>query len=151
MSLVASVTGIWKEVLQISAWTGLSVGALAAAAALAYFVPQARALALIAIVIIVTTYSALIYGAHTGASDVRARWNAANVQAEKDRKFRDTAISAQLTAKYDRVLDLLNKDNTELQDKIDVYEKQLLAANKKGSNSSCALGPAALRLRVKRR
>lgn len=145
--MLQGMEGIYREVLHISAWSGLSLGAMGAIALIAYLIPGARVLAIASAITVAAGYGGLLYGNHTGRADVLAQWDAANVKAEKDRVARDAKITADLEAKYGPVVAALEKQSNDLQTQVTTYEKKMLASK---SGSSCVLGPAALRLRIKR-
>ncbi|WP_423958714.1 hypothetical protein [Bradyrhizobium sp.] len=91
--------GAWREVLHISEWSGLSVGALVGLGFLVYLVPLARQFAAIAAAFIAVGYGALIYGDHTGRADLQAQWNAEKAQLEQKAKQADRSAAADDTAR----------------------------------------------------
>jgi hypothetical protein len=117
--------GVWHQVAAVSAWTGLSLGALAGLAALAYFVPFVRRLAIAAAITVVCSYIAMIHGNVTGLADGRAevqvKWDAEKAAeaaaraAEKERqateaelqKSRDDATAQALAKQASEALDAI--------------------------------------------
>jgi len=76
-----NILAAWREILHISAWTGLSLGALAGLAALFYFVPLARKLAVAGAITVLVGWFGLIHGDAVGRADVQMQWNDAKAAA----------------------------------------------------------------------
>jgi hypothetical protein len=124
------------EVLTISAWTGLSVGALAAIVAVGYFFPSARVAAVRAAILVICVYVAVVHGEATGRRIVKAEWDQANVIAEQQRQERDAGIAAAATADADARSAALEVSNNDLSQKVADYEKSL------SSGGACRLTDA---------
>lgn len=138
----------WRTVLHVSALTGISVTLLIGLGALAFLLPEWRAIAIRVGAAVGLAYVVSIYTFHLGAKDVRAQWDAANTRAEQERWQRDAKVKADaeremapLVAQMRTALESRNKQVTD-------YEQKLLAA--KSGAAACQLGPDALRLRGKR-
>jgi len=129
---------IWREILHVSEWTGLSVGTLAGLALLAWYVPGARTLAACAAVAIVCIYGGELHGNAVGRAEVKAEWDAAEAKAEAERKARDAQIAADLEAKYAPQIAAGKADDAQAL-------SGLIAAI--GSGPACPLGPEPLKLR----
>lgn len=132
------ILAAWRTVLHISEWTGLSLGALAGAVALFIFVPTARQIAILGGITVVIVYFSVLYGDAKGRADVKAQWDAAEVQAEKARQERDATVAKEIEAKFATAF---ADDGKAKQDEIDALKA--VAA----SGDSCPLGDAALQLR----
>jgi hypothetical protein len=74
--LVGHALEAWRIVLHISAITGMSAGVLAGLAHLAFMLPEWRAIAIRAAIVIGVAYVVGLYTFHLGAADVRAQWDA---------------------------------------------------------------------------
>lgn len=129
----------WREVVHLSEWTGLSVGALAGLGALAWLFPPARALAIVAGVAVATGYGGVITGNHTGRADVQAQWDVAKAAAAAASKAEDADAQKALDAKY------LKAQNDDLQQQVRDYESKMVGM----AAGTCVLGSAPLRLRGK--
>src|SRR5580704_8003828 len=88
----------WRTVAHISEWTGLSIGALAAGAALFYFVPLARKAVVIGGVVVVVGFLGTIHGDRVGRADLQAQWDDARAKAVEAEKKRDADIERTLEA-----------------------------------------------------
>jgi hypothetical protein len=132
----------WREVLHVSEWTGLSVGALAGLAAIAWFFPPARTLAIGAGIAVAVAYGALLYGNHTGRDDVLAEWTAANAKAAADAKARDDAAAAAAEQKYAPIIADLQAQADARDQQVSDYESKIV-----GLSGACPLGEPPLRLR----
>lgn len=132
------ILAAWRTVLHISEWTGLSIGALAGAVALFIFVPTARQIAILAGAAVVIAYFAVVYGDTKGRADVKAQWDAAEVQAEQARVARDAQVAQEIEAKFAAAF---ADDGKAKQDEIDTLKAVAAAGD------SCPLGDAALQLR----
>ena len=130
---------IVHEVLRISAWTGLSAGAVVALGAVAWFVAPLRWLAISAALTVAAAYGGTLYGNHVGRADVQKAWEAANEHAASEATARDAAIATDLETKYAPLIEAAKKQ-------AETYEHQLLAS-KSSSAAGCELGADALRLR----
>lgn len=139
----------WREVLHVSEWTGMSVGALAGLALLGYLawpIAIVRYFVLIGAFVIVTNYGTAIYVNHVSRADVMAQWNEAKAAAEEARKNRDATIAREIEAKYAPQIADQQKQVGELDAQVRDYEKQILA-QLAGGGGRCELGDDALRLR----
>src|SRR5262245_19829035 len=122
--IAASVLSAWRTILHVSEWTGLSVGALAGLAFLAWPSPAARTFAIRAALVIAAAYGGTTYGNHVGRADVMAQWEAAKAAAEQARKERDAAIAAELEQKYAPVITALQRDSDARQQLVETYAKK---------------------------
>lgn len=145
----------WREIVHVSEWTGLSLGALAGLGALIYFVPLARKLAIAAAITVLVGWACLIHGDATGRADVEAQWADARKAAIAAEADRDAMAELKLEAKYQPQLIDLQKQSDARKARSDSYERQIMAllakspAGKGPSPNSCLLGVAADRLRRK--
>lgn len=73
LELLSGVADVWRQVRFVSEATGLSTGALIGLGALAWFVPQVRALALAGAITVTAGYGGLLYGHHAGRADYKAK------------------------------------------------------------------------------
>lgn len=135
----------WREIAHIAEFTGLSVGLLAGLAALAWFDPLIRGLAVRLAIVVAIGYTALMFGIHLGSTDKQAQWDQADKEAAAARVTRDKAVDMALDAKYQPQILALTKQSADLQRQVDAYENNALAH--KLGDASCQLGAAALRLR----
>lgn len=142
------IAGAWREVLHVSEWTGLTVGALAGLGALAWFYPPLRTLAISVAVNAVCVYAGVIYGNHIGRADVKAQWDAAIVKAEKAEAERTAKIAADTEAKYTPVIDEMTRKQKERDAYVRKLEKDLSVAK---SGSACFIGAPHLQLRNRQR
>lgn len=131
----------WREIADVAAFTGLSVGALVGLGFLAYLDPTLRKAAIRLGILVILGYGILMYGMHTGASNVRAEWKAANIQAAKDAKARDSGTDKEIAAKYGPIIANQDKTIAALKQKVSDYERTIPL------HSTCPLGPGPLRLR----
>jgi hypothetical protein len=146
-----NILAAWREILHISAWTGLSLGALAGLAALFYFVPLARKLAVAGAITVLVGWFGLIHGDAVGRADVQMQWNDAKAAALKAQTERDDQVEQSLKAKYEPKLAELQQQSDAHKARGDSYEQKLqhLAAQKRPSpaaGASCQLGAAADRV-----
>lgn len=166
------MTAAWREIAYISAWTGLSVGALIVCGLLVFYVPLARKAAVVIAVMVVVAFVCLLHGAAVGRADVEARWAGARIAAQKARVARDGAIEQQLEAKYGPQLADITQQANDNKARADSYESKMVAllalarpgkgrraeagkgeANKDRAapGGACDLGAAADRLRQRQR
>jgi hypothetical protein len=127
-----------SEIEHISAITGVSIGVLAALAALAWFDPLIRTIAIRLGIAVIVAYLLVIGSYHLGAVDVRAQWDAANARAATAAAARDADIAKQLAA------DNPAPTPAQQQQAIDDENKVL---SELSSVAACQLGADALRLR----
>lgn len=137
----------WREVLHISEWTGLSLGALVVLAALVYFVHIPFLTAVRIAVLIVTAYFCLLLGDAVGTRDKQRQWDIARASAAKAQEERDARVQKDLDAKYHPQLEELQKQSAANQEKADALQKLFDAGKGRKAGSSCQLGRYALRLR----
>jgi hypothetical protein len=137
----------WREVAHVSEITGLSVGVLVALAALAWFVPLARRLAIEIAVVIVIAYVSGISCYHLASSDKQAQWAAADAAAAKIASAHDAAIGAAIEAKYMPQIASLQKQADQYQQQVASYERTIVGQKSAAASGNCVLGAGALRLR----
>jgi hypothetical protein len=145
-----SALAAWRTIVHISEWSGLSIGALAAGAALVYLVPPARKLVIIGAITVLVGWVCLIHGDKVGRADLQKQWDDAKAAAEQAQTERDATIERDLETKYQPQLAELQKQSDERKAKADSYEKKiaLLAKNPKSTAApGCELGAAAVRVR----
>ena len=144
------IAAAWRTIAHLSEWTGLSVGALAGLAALAYFVPLARRIAIAAGLSVAIAWAALMHGDAVGRADVQKQWDDAKAAAVKAEAERDAAVERELEQKYQPALADLQKQSDDHKAKADSYESKIAALAKRAPASGhCLLGAAADRLRGK--
>ena len=141
----------WRTVLHVSEWSGLSIGALAAGAALIYLVPASRKLVILAAIGVVIGWVCLLHGDRVGRADVEAQWADARRAAIAATADRDQLAELTLEAKYQPQLIDLQKQADARKAKADAYERQIitLLAKNQGARNVCELGLAADRMRHK--
>lgn len=133
-----AVKGVLPEVEYVSAWTGLSLGVLAALGVLAWFDPLLRSWAIRSAIFAAIAYAAILYGYRSGVYDKGLEWQAANVEAAKAAVARDAATKKATSDQFTPVIAERDQMVTQLQAKVASYEKQLSSASRK-----CTLGNAA--------
>jgi hypothetical protein len=137
--MLSAAFAAWREIAALAAATGLSAGVIVGLGALAWFVPQLRALAITTAVAVAAGYGGLLYGNHIGGARVQAEWDAANAKAAAEAVTRDNEIAAKLAAD--------NPPPTPAQQQqTDDDEKKALAAVIAAAGD-CVLGSDALKLR----
>jgi len=129
----------WREILRVSEWTGLSLGALAGLAAVFYFDPALRKLAVRGAIAIAVAYVLALYAYHVGGADKQAEWTAANIRVAAEAAGRDLTIGKELEAKYATTPAQDNQANSN--------EAKILGDISASSAGPCQLGAGALRLR----
>jgi hypothetical protein len=145
----------WRTIAHISEWSGLSIGALAVAGVVFFYVPLARKFMIAAAVTIVVGWLCLIHGDRVGRADVEAQWADARKAAIAAEQERDTMAEQKLAAKYGPQLAALQKQAAERKTWSDDYERQILALRAKAGAAGkpaaarCELGDRALRVRRK--
>lgn len=146
--LVSNAFGAWREILHVSEWTGLSVGALAGLGALFYFVPLARKLAIAAAVTVLVGWGGMIHGDAVGRADLQKQWDAAKAAATAAQNARDAEVEKELEQKYQPKLADLQKQSDERKARSDTYERQIInLLAKTPPAAGCLLGAAASRVR----
>ena len=130
----------WREIAHIAAFTGLSVGVLVGLGFLAYLDPTLRKAAIRLAILVLLGYVILMYGMHLGSADKQAEWTAANIQAAKDAKARDSDADKAAEHKYGPLIAARDSMIASLKDKVDQYEKG-------NTGKRCPLGSRALFLR----
>lgn len=148
---ISTAVAAWREILHISEWTGLSLGALAGLGALFYFVPLARKLAVAAAITVVVGWGGLIHGEATGRADLQKQWDQAKATAEKAQAERDAGVDEQLKSKYGPQLLALQKQASDNKERADAYESKMVGLLAKSpAGPGCQLGAAADRVRGRR-
>jgi len=94
LEIAGSLFDFWSEIKHLGELTGLSIGALVALAALVYFDPALRGVAIRVAAAVVLGYALSIYWYHVGSADKQLQWNAANAQAEAQAELRDKEAPA---------------------------------------------------------
>lgn len=137
----------YRSILHFAAWTGLSVGMLAALGALAWFgwqIPLVRRFVVVGALCVGCGYAGLIHGGAVERADVLAAWDKARRDAAIAAKQRDADHEAEIRAEYLREIAALQH----AADDRDQEERTLEATIKAmGSAGRCRLGPEPLRLR----
>jgi hypothetical protein len=137
MTMLESFFAFMREIAHISELTGLSVGALALLAAIVYFVPTLRTMAIHIAVVVLAAYFSGLYWYGVGNADNQAKWDAANKVAAAQAAAHDQAIGAEIEATFGSVPAAL--------------QAQLAGFNKQVSHDAvdkpCVLGVDSLRLR----
>ena len=141
------VFAAWRTVLHVSEWTGISLGALAALAAVVWFEPWLLKPAIKAAIVLAVGYAGVLYGDATGRSDVHRQWDAARAAAVAAQAQRDREAEGTLALKYQPQLAALAKEADDNKEQADAYEQQLAAMLAKApARAACELGPLADRL-----
>jgi hypothetical protein len=140
----------WREIVHISEWTGLSLGALACIGALFYFEHIPVGTTVRAVVIVVVTFASLCVGETFGTRDKQRQWDAARASALEATKKHDDDVALQLDRKYQPQLLQIQKQAQANKDLADGYEKKMLAILAKQPAGSCQLGDVAQRLHLRR-
>ncbi len=146
----------WREIVHISEWTGLSLGALACVAALLYFEHIPLGTAVRAVVLVIAVFVSLCVGETFGAKDKQRQWDSARTSAEKAQSARDKDIELALDQKYKPQLEQLTKQAQANKDLADGYEKKMVGLLAKGptaaspAGGACQLGSLAGRLHLRR-
>jgi hypothetical protein len=146
----------WRTIVHVSEWSGLSIGLLAAGAALVAFVPIARKPVIAAAVLVMVGYVGLIHGDRVGRADVHAQWADARKAAIEADTQRDAMVEQKLEQSYQPKLAELQKQSAERKARSDAYEQRILAMLAKpaaakggpaaGAAAACKLGPRADRV-----
>lgn len=141
----------WRTIVHVSEWSGLSIGLLAAGAALVAFVPIARKPVIKGAVLVIVGYVGLIYGDRVGSADVQAQWADARKAAIAAEKEREAMIEHKLEQTYGPKLADLQKQSAERKARSDRYERQIITLRAKQAAGtaparSCELGAAADRV-----
>jgi hypothetical protein len=150
---LTSALAAWRSIAHIAEWSGLSLGVLAAGAALVAFVPLSRKFVIAGAVLVVVGYVGVIHGDRVGSADVHAQWDDARKAAIEAERDRDAMVEHNLETKYGPQLAALQKQATERKSRSDQYERQILAlrasqpAGKAAPAAACELGPRADRVR----
>lgn len=134
----------WREILHLSALTGLSAGALILLALIVYAEPTLRSLAIHIAIVIIICYVGMIYAFRIGVSDKQKEWDAADAKMRDAQIARDANINKAISAPYELQLAALLKQSQDQQRTIASYEQMLIGASR---SAGCPLGTDALRLR----
>lgn len=148
LDTIGGISATVHQVALIGAWTGLSAGAIAGCAALAWLVPAARPIAIAGAIAVGSLYVGELHGNAAGRAAVLSEWDAAKAQAADERKARDSAIAAEIEAKYAPAIAAQAKADS-AGGKVGKDEREIIAAM--AASGSCKLGPDALRLRAPKR
>jgi len=134
----------WRTIVHVSEWSGLSIGALAAGAALVYLVPAARKLVILGAILVLLGWFCLLHGDRVGRADVHAQWADARRAAIAAERERDAMVEQNLEKKYGPQLEALQKRASERKLRSEQDERQMAKAPvKTGAAGSCELGDAA--------
>lgn len=149
--MFAAIFASYREILRVSEWTGLSIGLLAGLAALFWFVPLARKIAVLIAINVLIAWFCLMHGDAVGRADVSAQWNDARAAALKAQTERDDQVEQSLKATYEPKLAELQAQSDAHKARGDSYEQKLqaIAAQKHPSPAAaagCQLGAAADRM-----
>jgi hypothetical protein len=150
--VLQAIAGAWRSIAHISEWTGLSIGALAAIAAVVYLDPRVLRPALVVAIVILLVYFGVLYGGHVGRADVEAQWADARKAAIAAASERDAMTERTLEQKYAPRLAALEKQAADNKARADGYESRIIGLLAKGTSSrgACALGAAADRVHARR-
>lgn len=140
----------WRTILHISEWSGLSIGALAAGAALVYLRPALLKPVVIVGVAVALLWVGLIHGDATGRADVEAQWADARKAAITADAERDAMTEQKLELTYKPKLADLQKQADERKQKAEADERRIATLSKGSARSACELGAAANRVSGKR-
>lgn len=148
---LTTAASAWRTILHVSEWSGLSIGALAAGAALIYLVPASRKLVIIGAGVVLVGWFCLIHGDRVGRADVNAQWADARKAAIAADQERDALAELKLERKYQPQLIDLQKQADARKARADAYERQILTmlskpASKGSAAAVCELGAAANRV-----
>jgi hypothetical protein len=157
--VLAGIASAWREILHVSEWTGLSVGALAVLAALFVYAPPVRGFVGFAAIAVVAAYIGSVFGESRGLADGRAevqvRWDAARRKAAAAAIARDTSIENSLEAKYAPEMERLKAWGKDSQERADtnaarVKDLEKRVAGGRAVAAACELGAAADRVPARR-
>jgi hypothetical protein len=115
-----------------------SAGTIAAAVAVAIYLPGFRQLAITVGVGAALLFAGIAYGDRLGSDRVQTRWDAANVKAERDREKRDRDIRERAELEAKKAIDELLRLAADSERKALDYELQI----KDRSTRSCLLDDA---------
>ena len=155
LEVLEGIASAWREILHVSEWTGLSLGALLALTALFVYVPGIRSFVIVAAVAVVAAYVGSMLGEAQGLADGRAqvqtRWDAARKKAAGAAVARDGSIEASLEAKYAPEIQRLQGLAERNQERADANEARIRDLQKRGAGrtaprAACELGAAADRV-----
>lgn len=142
----------WREVLHVSAWTGLSLGALAGLAALAWFgwqIAAVRSFVIVAAIAVVAAYLSALHAARVIHQADEAEWADRVTAAALAAKKQDADTEMRIRHEYLPQIAELQRAADDRQQKVDEYEKTLAKAKvPKGGAGPARIGPDALRLRL---
>lgn len=137
----------WRTFVHVSEWSGLSIGALVAGAALVWFVPPARKLVVLGSILVLVGWLCLVHGDRVGRADVHAQWHDARKAAIAAEKERDAMAEQKLDQKYRPQLADLQKQSDARKARADNYERKMVALLAKNPAAPrCELGGAAERV-----
>src|SRR5580692_2974977 len=124
---ILTAASLWREILHVSEWTGLSIGMIVAIAALVYLDPRLLRPALIAAGVVAIAYAGVMYGDHVGRADVEAQWADSRAAAAKAAQAHDRLVGVELEQKYSPQLAALTKQARDNKDQADAYERKIMA------------------------
>lgn len=124
-----------REVLHLGAYSGVALGLLAGLVALVYFDPLLRPWAIRIGILVIVGYALVIFAYHSGASDVRAQWQAAEVRAAAAAQARDADTARATAEEYAPEIATRDEMIAKLNATVQAYETQLSQ-----SKSKCAVG-----------
>ena len=139
-----SAFAAWRTLAHLSAWSGLSIGALVGLGLLAWYVAPVRRLAITGALVVVALWIGLLHGDAVGRADLQTQWNAARLAAAAAAAKRDADAQAELDARYQPMIADLQSQADDRKQQVDDYERKMLSMVAAGS---CELGVDALRLR----
>jgi hypothetical protein len=157
--VLAGIASAWREILHVSEWTGLSVGALVVLALLFVYAPPVRSFVAFAAIAVVAAYIGCVFGESRGLADGRAevqvKWDAARRKAAAAAVARDASIENSLEAKYAPERERLQAQLKDSKERADTNETRLKDLERHGAGraaprAACELGAAADRVPARR-
>jgi hypothetical protein len=142
MSAGIEMTAILDFFAPLVSLLGLSSAAtIAAAVAVAIYLPGFRQLAITVGVGATLLFAGIAYGDRLGSDRIQVRWDAANAKAERDREQRDREIRERAEREAKKAIDELLRLAADSEKKALDYETEL----KNRATAACMLDDADLR------
>lgn len=102
---------MFEQVLAVVEWSGLSVGALVALGALAWFVAPLRGFAIVGVLIVAAGWFGTLHGDKVGRADVQAQWDSAKAAAAQADRENAAKAAADATTRESAILANANEQH----------------------------------------